>query len=196
MLDPIEIDENFEQLEFFIEQDIRYYSKRRIFFERMHRLAMLFVLITSGSASVALTGFFFSTEVSQLVAVLLTFFNGVIAALDIVIGFSTKARANESIYKQLSRLLDSAQNIKNTERNEDLLIKIKNSYTEYTIENPPVYKALRAMSYNEAIVSRAYDEDKFRKISFWKKIFSNVLPFSDSNFPLLQQSITGNHIAN
>ena len=79
----------FDRLKFSIDRSIRYHARRRSFFDLFHKISMFLIIVFGSTAFAAY--FKEAAGFLGLVAAL-------IAALDLVVGFSMKARDHALLY--------------------------------------------------------------------------------------------------
>jgi hypothetical protein len=129
-----------DALSFEVERSARYHQRRRAHFERLHRWVMLGVII-SGSAAFA----DWNPASAGLIATLL-------GALDLVVGFGTKARDHQVLYQ---RFADLGRRIQRADEPGPAEVKAwQDEKLAIDAEEPPIYRALEADCYNE--VCRAW----------------------------------------
>ncbi|ACM39268.1 Hypothetical Protein Avi_9514 (plasmid) [Allorhizobium ampelinum S4] len=168
----------FDQQLAYLEQDIRYYRKRSNFFDFLHTVTMIVVLLSSFAATISFVGEIFSDNYIKLMLGLLGFLNVFVTALDAVIGFSKHARKHDDSFKQASRL-----HLKMTERSiiaatQEDYNELFSQYNEIRIENPPIYKALRAICYNEVLEVNNWEPEGKIIIPEPKRVFAAFFQFS------------------
>jgi len=162
------------KLRFNIDRSCRYHARRRSFFDLWHRVIM-FLVILLGSAA-------FSDALSIIgrgggdSAKVLAFIAALLAALDLVVGFSHRARDHALLYM---RFMDLAVEIANAVEPSVQELSRWNA-KRYTIEKdePPEYRALNFACYNEAVVARGSSPEACVPLSWWQKLWMHFWRFS------------------
>jgi hypothetical protein len=145
----MDIEHQIDGLNFSIEKSLRYHQRRRSHFEWCHTGSM-FAVIVLGSA--AFGGAFAHFNVAGIhMANVFGLIITMIAAADLVIGFSRKARDHEFLHREFGRL---AIELRTAEvRTESELAQWTKRRIEIESDEPPIYWALEASCYNEVVVA-------------------------------------------
>jgi len=156
-----------EDLKFQIERSVRYHERRRSFFESWHKFIMLLVIL-SGSAA-------FSPLLNQ--ASWLGLFIAFIAAMDLVLGFSHKARDHSILYMRFIDLLVEM------ESKFDRVGENLSSWTSRRLaiekDEPPVLTALNASCHNEVIAAQGLDADETVPLTEFQSLFMHYFRFDE-----------------
>ena len=168
----------FDQELAYLEQDIRYYRKRSNFFDVLHTLTMIVVLLSSFAATVSFFGELLNEENRKLMIGALGFLNVLVTTLDAVIGFSKHARKHDDSFKQASRLHVKIREKSLISATEEHYNELYSQYSEIRIENPPIYKALRAICYNEVLDVNTWLPEGKIIIPEPQRVFADFFKFS------------------
>lgn len=164
-----------EKVRFGLETDLdrscRYHARRRGFFDTMHKLVMAVVLLGSSSALV-----FLDNQTLTVVAALLA---ALAAALDLVVGFSHRARDHEMLYRQFMALYKDLE-VAPPFSSENDFHGWQRKRLEIETNEPPVYRALDVSCYNEVAISRGLSERGLLKP--YHRVFMHFLRFSGESF--------------
>lgn len=154
-------------IEFNIRRSIRYHTKRRRFFDKLHRIVVFLTVICGSSAFVALM------SDNQKIATWVTLVITLVSLLDLAIDFSGKSVLHDNLQRKFSDLLnktivcdDSNQKLKELEVDRILIEK----------DEPTALKALNILCHNEQCIAQGHDKDLY-DISFWRKLLRNFFSF-------------------
>ena len=151
--------EQWQALLFGVRRSIRYHNHRRKFFDALS-VWTDFLTIISGGAVV----FFATADKGGPTAV----FGGVaslLAALDLVIGFSIKSRDHFDLSRQFSRL-EQAMTLIGDAPSETQLKENINLRLEIELSEPPIKRTLDAYCHNELICAMGYAETEKVELTF------------------------------
>lgn len=149
---------------FTIECSQRYHAHRRSFFDGLHKATMFGVVLTGSVA--------FSKLVGQP-----EWFGGaaaVLAAADMVFGYSHKARDHEMLYR---RCMGLAAEFHRKEATNEQLNTWKGQIEEIFADEPPVYRALHAISHNECVIAHDQDPKNLIDLKLRHRLFFNFWRF-------------------
>ena len=171
----MDIADRTERLDFAIDKSLRYHQRRRAHYERLHRLVM-FGVILSGSA--ALGDVFAEPKCFALLGTIL-------ATLDLVFGFSMKARDHVMLYSDFTALLIEIRTaVKPTER---LLGEWDRRRLEIEAKEPPIFWAVEASCDNEVTLARGQEASGLVKLGRRHLLLMHWWRFENLN---LQRSIS------
>jgi FtsH-binding integral membrane protein len=92
---------DLEAISFSVRRSCRYHARRKAFYENMHKIFnFIIIIVSSGSILGLCAEFLNSAFMQQVSAVVVT----VLATLDLVIGFSVKAKEHEILYRRFCDL--------------------------------------------------------------------------------------------
>ena len=156
-----------DDLWFEIERAMRYHQRRRAHYEFLHKAAMFSIIVLGSAAFQASVPF--SSSFGLVAAI--------IAAADLVVGFSYKARDHYALYKDFAKL---AQDISTAQAPfSEKLPEWRLRRMEIELEEPPVYWALEASCYNEVLHAWDWDKSQAVQIPLWHKIFMHWWRFEN-----------------
>jgi hypothetical protein len=136
-------------LAFDIRRSVRYHDRRRVHFERLHRLTNVTTILLAGVVLMELGGEGSPTWVRVLAAA-----GALIGAVDLVVGFSRRADTHHNFKRRfiaLEQELDAAT---------PDLEKIRQQRLAIEAEEPPIYRALDLLCHNELCAAMGYDRRK------------------------------------
>ncbi|NBC32480.1 MAG: hypothetical protein GVY13_07365 [Alphaproteobacteria bacterium] len=159
-------------LDFSIEKSMRYLQRRRDFFDRMHKLFLLLIIL-SGTASFA--SFFGSGAAWGLVTALL-------AATDLVFGLSDRARDHEFLRRRFAQLAGRLR--ATSDPTEADIHEWTRERIEIETDEPPTMWALEASCYNEVVHAWGRETDwGVVPLRWHHRLFMDVWPFAKAEFP-------------
>ena len=156
---------------FDVRRSIRYHDRRRSFFELMHRITAVLTILMAGSV-------LFDIGKPGSTAMWLTtisVFAALLATLDMVIGYSSKADLHRSLKVQFGKLEMSiiSGGDSEAEWNSHQIKRL-----EIELEEPPVYRALDLLCYNE-IVKADGIQDKMHRVSYLNCCTCHIFKWAD-----------------
>lgn len=168
-----------DDLESDVRRSIRYHSRRRSFYERCHRSIMFLVILLSSNAIFSLI----PKEVYPSAPTLMNAIIVAIASLDLVIGFSSKAKDHEILYKKYYDLQIQIQTQKaSPEARRSWLAE----YLKIEMEEPPKYEALDISCHNEEARAMGCHASEYYKLNIAQKLFMHLWRFSDTDWKRLE----------
>ena len=160
------MDEELDGLLFGIEKSMPYHQRQRSFFERCHRVVM-FLIIVSGSAMFV-----------QLGPTAAALAGAVLAALDLAIGFGTRARDHQVLF---GRFADLNRRIRRSgETAAERLMEWRDDRLMIESEEPATLWALEADCYNEVVHAWGRKVDNPPVLTTWQRLLMHVWSFEDS----------------
>lgn len=170
------LEKRVDALNFAVEKSLRYHQRRRATYDFRHKISM-FAIILLGSAAFgkALGGAFFAEQWLGLII-------AAIAALDLVVGFSHKARDHEVLHRRFS---DMAAEIRKTnEGAKEDYGKWSASRVSIEADEPPIYWALEASCDNEVTAAWGRDQTEgLVPLRWYHQFFMNWYRFDKTEFP-------------
>jgi hypothetical protein len=169
------VEDDIDDLRFEVERSIRYNRRRQAFYEWWHRTTMFVVIIAGSGTITELFGWKLVFECAIVIA----------GTLDLVIGFSMKARDHHQLahrFYELAILMDTAAEAKR----RDVTLWTKRRL-EIDADEPPVYCALEADCWNEAARAMGRDDDnievkRLNHIPLFFKATRNFCRWSGKDF--------------
>lgn len=160
--------------EFAIRRSVRYHVRRRAFFETCHAAVMFCIILLSSGSLVAVFTDVGKAEWCIYTGLALT----VLGTIDLVIGFSRRAKDHEVLNKQFHSLLIEMQMEKpSVER----LQQWKRKRLNIEAEEPPIYRALDVSCHNEEVMAMGVPKEQF-KLSRCQKLFMHFLRYAGENW--------------
>lgn len=163
--------EKFHNLLFAVRRSIRYHTHRRKFFERFSVTSDFLVIVSGGTV----VGFASASGPDHHAwTIFFGAFIAVIGSLDLVIGFSNKARDYRDLARDFSQLEMRMMEVAET-YDEKTLITLTNRRLEIEQDEPPTLRVLDSHCHNELIRSMGYSKDEAEKekikITFLQSVF-------------------------
>lgn len=153
-----------------VERCMVYHAHRRSFFDFLHKLTMLAIIVVS---SAVIADFFGSLPTLGVVVAIL-------AALDMVFDYSVKARDHEFLYRRYAEL--DADFYARTEIGNDLLLELEGRYRRLVADEPPHYKSLNALCHNEVMIAQGQDTKCLVPLRWWHRWFMHWVRFEGRDF--------------
>lgn len=160
---------------FDVRRSIRYHDRRRSFFEFMHRITAVLTILMAGSIlfEIGKTG----ATASWLIG--LSIIAALLAALDMVVGYASKADLHRSLKVRFSKLemaiIISSDNSAEWDsfHNERLLIEQ---------DEPPIYRALDTLCHNEVVLALGLGQGELYKVNAFHKATRHIFHWSDCSY--------------
>ena len=160
------------KLLFAVRRSIRYHTHRRRFFERLS-VTSDFLIIVSGGTVVGFASA--SPETHRAWTIFFGAFAAVIGSLDLVIGFSNKARDYRELARDFGQLEIRLMGVGES-CDDKTLAELTNCRLEIEQNEPPVLRVLDSYCHNEMVRVTDYStkeeaEGEKIKITFWQSVF-------------------------
>lgn len=187
MSDPVQVrkgtrasDAQFQRLGFDVEVAIRYHDRRRGFFDTAHRTVLaLNVFVATAIVSQLSVQLGLQPYVQNAGLALVALVN----ILDLVVGFSERARVHDAFFKSYYALdKEMASTNKDVADSADLYRKWLSQFMDIGKDEGVIYKALYALCQNEAAGVWKL-ETGFSRVGFVRSLLAHFLPMSNANFP-------------
>ena len=140
---------------------------------------MAIAAIGGSTAFLALMGD--ATLIAKIAAAIIA----VTAALDVVIGFSERARVHDDLYRRWSDLV--AKMIRHGPPSEEVLRDWMAERTLIEKEEPTPLSALNVICHNEEAEVRGYGEDMLWHIRRYQRAFCHLLTLPPNDFPTREE---------
>lgn len=127
---------------FDVRRSIRYHDRRRAFFERMHRVTGALTIILAGGVIFELAG----TGSPALWLQVIAAGSAILAAMDIVVGYSSKANLHDGLRV---RFVDLEISMLSGDLEHLTWQGHRQKRLEIEREEPPIYRALDLLCHNE-----------------------------------------------
>jgi hypothetical protein len=131
---------------FDIHRSIRYHDKRKAFFETLHRVTNVITIMFAGNVLWTATHSDAGNDPTWLTCIAL--FGSIIAAVDLVVGYAAKASTHNDLKR---KFCDLEIEIRCKARDELDLSSISKQRLEIERDEPPIYRALDLICYNETV---------------------------------------------
>ena len=169
-----------DALNFAVEKSLRYHQRRRAVYDIRHKFSM-FVIILLGSATfgkVLGETSFMPMQAEQWFGLMIA----AIAALDLVIGFSHKARDHEVLHRRFSDMAAEIRSADNgTEKDYGKWLALR---VNIEADEPPIYWALETSCDNEVTAAWGRDQaEGLVPLGWHHQIFMNWYRFDKTEFP-------------
>jgi len=154
------------ELIFRVDVSVRYHDRRRAFFDLMHKLVAA-VSVLGGSAAVfGVVSLLKEWQFGELTILVGALAVSMLNTLDLVIGFSPKAREHDSLYRRYIEL--DAEMVKDLNPSPETVRAWESKVLMIERDDPPVYWGIYAQCWNQSVHSLGrkkhglLDTDKFR----------------------------------
>jgi hypothetical protein len=158
-------------LRFSIEKSLRYHQRRRAFFETVHRILMLMVIILGSAAATSI----FGTS-----STLLALMTALVGAFDLVWAPGSKARDHLVLHQRFSALTTEILRTPNPSPRQ--IVEWSAKRVEIETDEPPIYWALERDCYNEVCHAWGRDQNPnaLNKLSHLERWFMNFYRFDQA----------------
>jgi hypothetical protein len=166
--------EKWSDLIFAVRRSIRYHNRRRKFFDALGVWADFLIIISAGTAG----AFAIGEPLRNNWTIVLSGIIAVIGTLDLVIGFSNKARDYHDLVKDFSSLereMTAARDAKTQENLSKFIIR----RLEIQDEEPPILRVLNNYCHNELCRATEKDRKYYMRIYWfqsWLKQWCDAFP--------------------
>ena len=160
------IRQGWSDLIFGVRRSIRYHTRRRKFFDALSVWADFLIIISGGTAVAFAVGEAKKSKATVILGAIIA----VVGTLDLVIGFSTKARDYHDLVKEFSAL-EREMTAAGDAKTKENLAKFKNRRLEIEEEEPPILRVLNNYCHNELCRATDKDDKYFIKISWYQSLF-------------------------
>lgn len=152
------------ELLFHVGRSVRYHDRRRAFFEALHRISSVFVVLLASSVFLDLLGSaserpWWITGIALMAAIF--------AAFDIIVGFSRFATLHHDLKRRFIQLEIEISTQDVTQQN---LRSQQAECLRIEQDEPPVYRALDLLCHNELAHAKGYtDKAHFFTVDPWPR---------------------------
>lgn len=157
-----------DKLLFSVRRSIRYHYRRRLFFDRVHKIST-FLAALSGTAT-------FASVLAKAGPGLTLFFAAAVAVfsvIDLVVGTAQAARLHDDLAKRFINLEKAI--ITSKEPGADKLADFSARRLDIEADEPPPLKVLDSICHNELLRAMGYNKSYFVKIKWYQRWFSQVI---------------------
>jgi hypothetical protein len=170
---------------FDVQRSIRYHDRRVAHFDKLHKATNVFTILISGVVILDVFTPFTSPSLdvdgqSSALSLWVKIFAAIAAlfsAFDLVVGFGHRANEHRDLKRKFCVLEREVISASTPESIQDAQIK----RSEIEAEEPPIFRALDAMCYNEMIIAQGHSttSEHFHKVTRFKRLTANWLRWSD-----------------
>jgi hypothetical protein len=176
-LDPAEK----RDLLFDVQRSIRYHDRRIAYFDRLHKITNAFTILIAGV--VILDAFVTSSPdggspTSWQAVKIIAAIAALLGVADLVMGFAHSVNQHRDLKRKFCILERQVIASKTQHTLEEAQIQ----RSEIEAEEPPIYRALDAMCYNETVIARDDSLVNVRKVPRLKRLTANWLRWSNVSF--------------
>ena len=160
---------SLESLDFSLNKAIRYFSKRRRYFDLLHRISKTLVLAGGSSSFTALVADF------SEIAVYATLIIAIVGLVDYIFDFSGQSRLYDNLYRRTVNLTSRIYNLSKSDT-ESVCNLVAERYLIFA-DCPAINRVLDVICHNEEAIARGYDKDELYKISKFQYFLSPFFRF-------------------
>lgn len=162
-----------QRLEFLLNKSIRYYAKKRRFFEHLHRVAQTIILAGGSSAVTAIFN-----GVSGI-ALYSTAIITMIGLVDYIFDFSGREKNYGDLYKRT--VLLSSELLK-YEGGKDHAAQINSKRYQIYADAPPIGRVLDVICHNEEVIAQGISRNELYKINVFQSFFAHFFDIQSGSF--------------
>ena len=169
------LEEEFRKLLFGVRRSVRYHARRRRFYERIHDW-VLFVAVSSGSATVVAFGSELTARLPDWVKMAVPAVVTVAALADLVVGSMRKASLHSDLGRRfiaLERRLVAA----GSSPSEPALVEATQERLAIESDEPPALRVLDTLCHNELLRAMGYPASEFVRVTAVQRLLANWADF-------------------
>lgn len=167
-----ELDETQYPLYFAIKRSIRYHDRRKAYFITLHQITGVLTVLLSGSVIFDLA----KSGENPWWLNTIAFISAVLAAWDVVIGYSSKITLHHDLKRRFSEL---EMKIVAEKKESAFWGTLENERALIERDEPPIYRALDLLCHNELLVAEGFGgkgkADDWREICWFQRLTSQFL---------------------
>ncbi len=167
----------YRDLLFGIRRSVRYHSRRRQHYEFFHK-SVLFLALVLGFVTVAAFADAIGAEWDTWMKALPAAAVSVLAALDLVIGTTTKSWQHADLLRQFIELERDMQ-LRSQEPLDDLVREITGRRLQIEASEPPVLRVLDTICHNEQLRSMGYKPEDEVKVGIFQRLFAPLFDLAE-----------------
>ena len=174
MNEQADLEKDYNRLLFGVRRSVRYHSRRRQHYERLHN-AVLFLALVLGSVTVATFAAAIGADWPLWLKSLPAATVSLLAGLDLVVGSTRQAWLHADLARQfidLERRLARGQ----TDLTPTLIEEVTAARLTIEATEPPVLRVLDTLCHNELLRAMGYDPAREVRVGFFQRLFA---PFFD-----------------
>lgn len=165
----------YQELQLNVYCSIRYHDRRRAFFEFMHRLSSMFMILLASLVLLDLIGRAAERPAWLTVIALMA---AVLGALDIIVGFSSSAALHIDLRGRLLELEIVLLEMESITENSLQYVQTERLRIEQ--DEPPIYRALDVLCYNEIMRANGVTDPKeYRELKWYQSATSHLWPWAN-----------------
>lgn len=166
------INDEWKDLLFSVRRSIRYHNRRRMFFDRLHKVTNG-IGVVLGSAAV----FTALKEIYPFLTILSGVTIALFSALDLIIGTAQMARLHTDLARRFIQLEKAM--IMVDEASTDALKSFTAERLDIEAEEPPVLHVLNTICHNELMRAMGYEEEEMVRIAPMQRFLSPFFDFKE-----------------
>jgi hypothetical protein len=169
-MDNEKVKSRWFDLLFGVRRAVRYHNSRKIFFDSLGDWTNFLTILFGGCVVFCVAASISSRSTAAVV------FGGLISsltALDLVIGYSVKARKHADLIREFSELEREMIRIGDAPSEQDLKTAV-NRRLEIEADGPFVLRVLEATCHNEVARSMGWPSTELVEVGFWQDVFKQL----------------------
>ena len=148
---------------FGVRRSIRYHHRRRLFFDRIHKLSTILSAL-SGSATIAAV----LANAGPVITIVFAALVAVSSITDLVVGTAQAARLHDDLTRRFIDLEKSIINSKDL--TEEVISSLTARRLDIEADEPPPLKVLDSVCHNELLRAMGYDKDSEVEIKWYQRL--------------------------
>lgn len=161
------IDKELRDLLFGVRRSVRYHTRRRLFFDRLHKFST-FLSALAGTATVA-------SVLAKLPAPWTIAFAAAVAVfsvIDLIIGTAQAARLHHDLARQFFTLEKDLISLQNPSQED--INRLTGQRLDIESNEPPPLKVLDSICHNELLRAMGYNQSEYLTIKWYQRLFSQL----------------------
>ena len=167
----------YRDLLFSARRSVRYHSRRRQHYEFFHKF-VLFLALVLGSVTVAAFANAIGTQWETWEKALPAALVSILAALDLVIGTTSKSWQHAELMRQFIELERELQ-LRSQEPLDDLVREITGRRLQIEASEPPVLRVLDTICHNEQMRSMGYKLEDEVKVGIFQRMCAPLFDLAE-----------------
>jgi hypothetical protein len=158
-------------------RSIRYHNRRRRFFDNLQRLKTWLTLVFGSTAMATLLAQTSPAGTQPLLPILFTALTSAIAALDLVVASSTRARLHADLARRFFELERTITLTKDP--TEDNIRTWRAERLSIEADEPPILRVLDILCHNELLLAMDYPRSHLCDVPWYKRLLAPFMNLSD-----------------
>ena len=175
-----QIESEWDGLFFGVRRTVRYHLHRRKFFATL-KVITDFLVIASGGTVVSLAS---STESKSGWVIFSGAVTAIVGTLDLVLGFSDKARDHRDLVEAFS---DLEAEMTADAIAKERLIEFTNKRLKLEVDEPPTKQVLNKYCHNELVIALDCPQENLAEIGFWQSLLKQFVDINPQNIKTFKQ---------